>query len=207
MPIREPMGRVVSGIACFTKFNPTSGESVYFDITFPWPKRLFFLKRCFIALRYELGLGRDLVMINTHNSAFDSTGALRQRELEILADYMRTEYQRGNYVIAGGDWNSNPRGFNPGAVSSGDSAVAVEPPMPSSFLPGWQFAFDSAVPSNRFLDEAYQRGRTRTTIIDFFVVSPNVEVEHVRTISDGFRYSDHHPVIMKFKLSVAKETP
>jgi len=72
--------------------------------------------------------------------------------------------------------------------------------MDSAFLPGWQFVFDAEVPSNRDVEGPYLKGKTKTTIIDFYVVSPNVEVRRIRTIPTGFRYSDHQPVIMKVRL-------
>jgi len=200
MPIQEPMGRVVSGLATYSQFKPVQAEVHYYDAFFPWPKRLAFLKRCFVLLRFGLDNGKELVILNTHNSAFDSTGALRKRELSVLDSAMQSEYQRGNYVVAGGDWNSNPRGFNVSSIASGDKVTGVEPPIESGFLPGWQFVFDPSRPSNRFADMPYEKGVTRTTIIDFFVVSPNIEVTRVATIPTGFSYSDHEPVVMEIRL-------
>jgi endonuclease/exonuclease/phosphatase family metal-dependent hydrolase len=204
MPVRNPMGRVVSGLATYSQFMPVQAVGQYYDAYFPWPMRLAFLKRCFVLLRFGLDNGKDLVIINTHNSAFDSTGALRKRELEILDSTMKTEYQRGNYVVAGGDWNSNPRGFSVSSVVSGDLVTHIDPPVESGFLPGWKFVFDPAQPSNRFADIPYKKGLTRTTIIDFFVVSPNIEVERVATIPTGFAYSDHEPVVMVVKLNQSR---
>lgn len=201
MPVQKPMGRVVSGLAAYSRYIPGKAVGQYYDAYFPWPTRLAFLKRCFVLLRFELDNGKDLVIINTHNSAFDSTGALRKRELEILDSTMTTEYQRGNYVVAGGDWNSNPRGFNAASVVTGDQVTFIDPPVEPGFLPGWQFVFDPLVPSNRFADIPYKKGVTRTTIIDFFVVSANIEVKHISTIPMGFAFSDHQPVVMQVKLN------
>ena len=200
LPIRAPMGRVVAGLATYAHFRPLQAEIRYYDAFFPWPTRLAFLKRCFVMLRFGLDNGKDLVIINTHNSAFDSTGELRKRELAMLDSTMKSEYHRGNYVVAGGDWNSNPRGFKVTSVVTGDRVTSIDPPVESGFLPGWQFAFDPSVPSNRFADIPYIKGVTRTTIIDFFVVSPNVEVKQVATIPSGFAWSDHEPVVMQVKL-------
>jgi endonuclease/exonuclease/phosphatase family metal-dependent hydrolase len=125
---------------------------------------------------------------------------LRKRELAILDSTMKSEFRRGNYVVAGGDWNSNPRGFNVSSIASGDQVTGVDPPIESGFLAGWQFVFDPSQPSNRFADIPYRKGLTRTTIIDFFVVSPNIEVKSVTTISSGFTYSDHEPVVMRIRL-------
>jgi endonuclease/exonuclease/phosphatase family metal-dependent hydrolase len=200
MPVRNPMGRVVSGLATYSQFKPVKAAVRYYDAYFPWPTRLAFLKRCFVMLRFGLDNGKELVIINTHNSAFDSTGELRKRELETLDSTMKSEYQQGNYVVAGGDWNSNPRGFTASSVVSGDLVTQIDPPVESGFLPGWQFVFDPGRPSNRFADIPYKKGVTRTTIIDFFVVSPNIEIEQVATIPTGFAYSDHEPVAMGIRL-------
>ena len=200
VPLQEPMGSVSGGLATFSTFRPFKVEVQYFDAFFPWPKRLVFLKRCFILQRFGLDNGRELVVINTHNSAFDYSGVLRKRELAVLDSAMRSEYQRGNYVVAGGDWNINPRGFHPSSVITGDRATTVDPPAEPDVLSGWQFAFDPSRPSNRNVDMPYVKGVTGTTIIDFFVVSPNIEVSSVAAIPMGFAYSDHEPVVMRIRL-------
>ena len=200
VPLSDPMGSVVAGLAAFSQFRPLKAEVLYYDAFFPWPTRLAMLKRCYLMFRFGLGNGRQLVIINTHNSAYDSTGALRKRELFLLDSVMQSEYRQGNYVVAGGDWNSNPLGFEISSIISGDKVTGIDPPAESGFLPGWQFVFDPLQPSNRFLDIPYQKGLTRTTIIDYFVVSPNVEVTLKSTIPLGFSFSDHDPVLMAVKL-------
>jgi endonuclease/exonuclease/phosphatase family metal-dependent hydrolase len=200
VPLEDPMGRVVSGIACFLKYRPESAVRVDYGTRFSWPKQLALLKRCFMVLKYSIGSGKQLVLINLHNSTFDQGGVLRKKELLKLNSLALSEYVNGNYVIIGGDWNNNPRGFNPETVISGDVVKVIDPPLDSNFLPGWQFAFDPQAPSNRDVDMPYQKGKTKTTIIDFCVVSPNVNVELVKTLSTGFNYSDHQPVIMKVTL-------
>jgi endonuclease/exonuclease/phosphatase family metal-dependent hydrolase len=37
-------------------------------------------------------------------------------------------------------------------------------------------------------------------VIDYFFVSPNIEVEEVKGIDAQFKYSDHNPVRMKIRL-------
>jgi len=72
--------------------------------------------------------------------------------------------------------------------------------LDSTFLPGWRFAFDPLAPTNRDVDMPYQKGKTQTTIIDFYVISPNVEVESIHTVATAFNFSDHQPVVMKVTL-------
>lgn len=199
-PLLDPMGRVLSGIASFLRMETNCAEVQYYNAFPPWPKSLFFLKRCYVLLRFSLNSGKDLVILNIHNSAFDTNGALRKHELTILNFTMQEEYSKGNYVVGGGDWNSNPRGFNVSSVTSGDQVTVVDHQIESSFLPGWHFVFDPSQPSNRNVDIPYKKGFTNTTIIDFFVVSPNIEVKSVTTSQLGFSNSDHQPINMGIRL-------
>ena len=200
VPLYNPMGRVVSGITSYLKYKPITAERIDFGTRFSWPKQLVLLKRCFMVMRYKLASGKELVIINLHNSTFDKGGVLRKKELKKLHFFVLAEYSKGNYVITGGDWNTNPRDFRPESMISGDLVKSINPVLDSTFLPGWRFAFDPSAPSNRDVDMPYQKGKTRTTIIDFYVVSPNVEVKSVHTIATGFRFSDHQPVLMKVTL-------
>jgi len=197
VPLNDPMGRVVSGISCFLKYRPVSADRFDYGTRFSWPKQLALLKRCFVVMRYPLASGKEMVIINLHNSTFDEGGVLRKQELIKLQSFVLNEYSKGNHVIIGGDWNNNPRGYKPETIISGDIAKAVEPPLDETFLPGWRFAFDPSTPSNRDVDMPYQKGYTKTTIIDFYVLSPNVELESIHTIPTGFSFSDHQPVTMK----------
>ena len=144
--------------------------------------------------------GKTLVILNIHNSAFDTTGAMRKHELDLLSERMVHEYNKGNYVISGGDWNNNPRNFNISSIISGDPVFEVNPQIESNFLPGWKFIFDPSQPSNRNVVKPYHKGETKTTIIDFCVLSPNIEEISSSTILTGFQYSDHQPLLIKVKL-------
>jgi endonuclease/exonuclease/phosphatase family metal-dependent hydrolase len=197
VPLNDPMGRVVSGIACYPKYKPATAERIDYSTRFSWPKQLVMLKRCFMVMRYPLNSGKDLVIVNLHNSTFDQGGTLRKKELMKLHSFVMTEYLKGNFVVAGGDWNNNPRNFRPQSIQPGEVAKAVEPPLDAGFLPGWKFAFDALSPTNRDVDMPYRKGKTKTTIFDFYVVSPNVEVLSLHTLSTGFLDSDHQPVFMK----------
>ena len=198
VPLFRPMGRVMSGQVSMSEFIPTESVRYSFPGNYPWPKGLFLLDRCFILERYLIRGGKELVLINTHNSAYDD-GSLRREQLDILLGIMEEEYARGNYVVAGGDWNMNPPGFDPSAIYTGDASKVVEPVIKEDFFPAdWTIAFDPEVPTNRDLDQTYFRGSTRTTVIDYFVCSPNVDVIETSGITLMFEQSDHNPVMMQF---------
>ncbi len=200
VPVFEPMGKVTSGIMTLCRWKPLSADRYQYQVNFAWPKRLGMLKRCFLAERFPLDNGKELIMVNLHNSAFDVTGRLRSGEMKQLQEFLEAEYDRGNYVVAGGDWNSNPTGFSAERVTTGDKVHDSPPPVSPDFIPGWHFASDPDLPSNRDVDMAYVRGTTGTTIIDFFVTSPNIEVRKVKTLDAGFAFSDHNPVLLTFLL-------
>jgi endonuclease/exonuclease/phosphatase family metal-dependent hydrolase len=123
--------------------------------------------------------------------------------MAVLKDLMLREYEKGNFVITGGDWNQNPVGYSIGQFSNSDVGKTIEPQIARNFLPeGWQWVFDPEIPTNRDVDQPYTKGKTPTTIIDFFVVSPNVSVIDVKTEDLGFQWCDHQPVRMVFRLGL-----
>lgn len=205
IPLSKPMGRVLAGMATFSRYHVSESTRYAFVGDASWPAGLFMLDRCFILTRVPISGGKELVLINTHNSAFDD-GSRRKEQLGVLREVMLTEYGRGNYVITGGDWNMNPVGYEIVPFSNGDVPKYILPAIETDYLPeGWQWAFNPDLPTNRMVDRPYQAGITPTTIIDFFVVSPNITVESITTVDDGFRFSDHQPVIMRFSLRESNE--
>jgi exonuclease III len=58
-------------------------------------------------------------------------------------------------------------------------------------------SYDSSYATNRSNVTAYDPEKTYTTLIDYYMSSPNVKILKVSTIDMGFRYSDHQPVMLK----------
>lgn len=201
VPLRNPLGKVKSGLVSFSSFHTMENIRYPFPGGYDWPLRLFMLDRCFLLSRLALPGGKELVLINTHNEAFDD-GSQRNQQIAVLKEMMLKDYEKGNFVITGGDWNLNPVGYKAGTFITGDIARTIEPGIGADFIPeGWKWVFDPEIPSNRNVDEIYTRGKTPTTIIDFFVVSPNISVEKINTQDLGFAWSDHQPVRMEFKIN------
>ena len=152
-------------------------------------------------MRIPVRNGKELIIINTHNSAFVSDQKLMEKELSVIRNKMMSEYLAGNYVVAAGDWNMNPPHFAPSADYGGHHFVPLDVKFNQSFLPPvWQIVSDNAVPSNRNLDQAYVKGKTGTTTIDYFVLSPNIQLNKVITSDLEFEFSDHNPVYIDIEL-------
>jgi len=201
VPVLEPMGRVKGGMMTTSRFSPVEVTRYAYPLIASWPNRLFLLDRCFILSRIKLASGKDLVVLNTHNSAYVYDSVLRDKEFQIIKDKMLEEYARGNYVVAGGDWNANPIHFTPTDNYSGHLFAKSEVKMnPVLFPDEWQWAYDAASPTNRNNNKAFVKGENGTTCLDYFIVSPNVEIIETKTIDLNFENSDHNPVYLKIKL-------
>lgn len=200
MPITTPMGKVESGLVTLSKFNPKSVVRRAYPSNERFPMRYFNLDRCAMVLRYQLSNGKELMLVNTHNSAFDD-GSQRKIEMEFLKMYIEREYAAGNFIVVGGDWNQMPPGFEP-QFRHDRFEAGYSLPVPADFTPkGWKWAFDNRTPTNRMVDKAYTKGNTGTTVIDCFLVSPNITVDTVYCINLGFVHSDHNPVMLKFRMA------
>ena len=113
---------------------------------------------------------------------------------------VEAEYARGNYVVIGGDWNIAPPDFD---VHKWEKEKNDDPlyflKNDSNYIAGWHYAYDGNTPTNRKNSHAFNE-QTFTTVIDYFFVSPNVEVESVNGLNEKFACSDHNPVKMKIRL-------
>ena len=201
-PIPETIGKVHSGIATFSRYDISSATRYSLPCPFSWPTRIANLKRCMLVTRIPLDKsdGKELVLVNFHLEAYDD-GEGKTAQTEQLMDYLLAEYEKGNYVIAGGDFNQCFPGTQdayPLKDTSGWAAGQLE------LLPdGWKYAYDDAVPTCRLLNQPYDPSSplTQYYVIDGFIVSPNLTVKSVQTLNDGFVYSDHNPVLMEITLN------
>ncbi len=200
-PLRSPMGKVKAGLLTLSRFKPLSSERYSFPSGYGWPKRLFMPDEGFVLTRYKVSNGKQLVLINTHNSAFSDAADMRSEEIGMLKKIIQAEFALGNYVIAGGDWNQNPVPFQKETIQDGNLVKTISPGIPADFLPeGYTWAFDPKYPTNRDVDKPYLKGQSQTTIIDFFILSPNITLLTANTLQTNFEFSDHQPVGMIVEL-------
>lgn len=200
VPLTSPMGNVHSGIMTLSKFEINQAHRVSLNGKENFLVQLFELERCFIVTRFPVG-ERELVLINTHLSAFDKGGKIREQQLAQLKTLLMEEVTLGNYVILGGDFNHELPG-----TSSDNFTWTVPLPdwvekFPTDFdLHNYSWAVDPSVPTVRSNEQAYVKDENFVAIIDGFLVSNNIEIVEVKGIDLQFENSDHNPVILTFKL-------
>ena len=161
------------------------------------------LKRCLLVSYIPLAdSDRYLVVVNLHLEAYDG-GAGNAAQMEELKQFLTEEYEKGNYVIAGGDFNQN---FPGAAEDYPNTHTALWNPgmLEASMIPdGFSLAYDLSVPSCRLDNQPYDAADTENTqyyVIDGFILSPNVRSDRVKTLDEGFADSDHNPVCLTVTL-------
>lgn len=195
-----PIGKVASGIATFTKGSVKGGtdERIALPCPFSWPSSTANLKRCLLVTRLEVeGSDKEVVLVNLHLEAYDD-GDGKAAQTKLLMEVLQQEYEKGNYVIAGGDFNQT----FPGMLDTYPVAADVWAPavMEDAALPeGFRYAFDGDSASCRLLNRPFDEN-SQLYVLDGFIVSPNVQVDRVETVELGFANSDHNPVKLQFTL-------
>jgi endonuclease/exonuclease/phosphatase family metal-dependent hydrolase len=146
------------------------------------------------------GEWREWVVVNLHLAAYDAKGETRRKQILEALKFANGEFEKGHAVVLAGDWNMllTPSRW-PHTTDTNHLDWAED--FPRELLPdGWQLVFDPDRPTVRQLDKPYRPAENFVAVIDGFVVSPNVQVESVKTLNVGFAYSDHEPVIATFLL-------
>jgi endonuclease/exonuclease/phosphatase family metal-dependent hydrolase len=204
-PILEPWrpyGRTNSGLLTASRFQPASVERVQLPGLYPWPNRLFQLDRCAAVARFPLKNGRELVLVNVHNAAHDKKGVIKAEQMTFLQQWLQEEYeQKGNYVLAGGDWNQCPPFFPfDKFMPAGQTQYTGINIDPGLFPEDWRWMYDPDTPTNRRIKTPYVKGESFVTTIDYFLISPNLNVRQVRVLNQDFQFSDHQPVWIEVEL-------
>ena len=199
----QMMGKVNSGIVTFSDFYQESAERHQLPGSFAWPVSLANLKRAMLISKYPIkDSDKYLVVINVHLSAYDD-GTMRLEEMEALKNIMKEEYDAGNYVIVGGDFNQT---FPDAMIDNEnyyyelkDSELWQAYPMENDWFidNGFSFGVDITTPTCRLLNQPYDsvnEDNNQYYVIDGFIVSNNLNIVSVNTLDENFVYSDHNPV-------------
>ena len=203
LPLYNMTGKVEAGIASFSKYQVSTAQRVQLPIPFSWPMSLFNLKRCLLVNRTSIeGSNKEFVTINLHLEAYDN-GEGKAKQLKQLMDIMEEEYNKGNYVIAGGDFNqcfSNIDLTKYPKIADWECPI-IDVEQYSHFT----FNMDDQVPTCRSLNKTYVNNDTSYThfqhyMLDGFITSNNVTVNSIETLDLGFKNTDHNPVTMSITL-------
>lgn len=204
----QPHGKNQAGLVTAANTAITSGLRRSLPISESFSKFLD-LDRCYSISRLPVNDGRELVLFNVHLSAYGADMDILNAQRNMLYEDMTAEYEAGNYVVVGGDFNHD---------MVGDSASRFENDADEAASWAKQFDFASipegfTLGSKKMADEgisdmaatcrdtgrAYD-GTNDRWVLDALIWSDNVEMLEYGTLDLDFRFSDHNPVQMKFRL-------
>ena len=194
-----PVGREQSGLVTFSLYSSSSAERMSLACPFPYPIRLANLKRCLLVNRIPVAdSGRELVVINLHLEAYDD-GAGKEAQTRMLVSLFAEEAAKGNYVIAGGDFNQTMDMVDLSLYPQQRDDLWKPGVINTDAFENIQCLMDDRVPSCRSLDRAYDRGDPgfQYYVIDGYLVSENLSVQTFETMDLGFVNSDHNPVRLR----------
>ncbi len=194
-----PIGKVDSGLLTAANFNIISAERKALPNPFSWPMRIANLKRAILVSHIAVeGSDKQLCLINLHLEAYTADEGKREQH-EALMKIMREEYEKGNWVIAGGDFNQSFPGTRGTFPIINESWIPVEI-NEKELGEEFSYVFDKNIPTCRLLNGPYDKETAQCYIIDGFIVSDNVEIKSVKTHDLGFEFSDHNPVEIVVRL-------
>lgn len=204
-PLTQPHGKSRSGITLFSRYPVTSSLRRSFPIATTF-KKFFDLDRCYSISRVPVDNDKELVVFNLHMSAYGNDDQIRQGQIRMLCQDMEKEYQAGNYVLCGGDFNHDLK------ASENDTSEhhSWAYPFPRKELPE-HFTFGMDLLSqqekaalwntSRNTDIPYDPDASYTVTLDGFIFSDNITMGSYEDLNTGYSYSDHDPVYMEFSLN------
>src|SRR6056297_991254 len=198
VPVFNPMGYVKSGLVTYSKYLTMDSTRYCLPVEESGIVRYFKLDRAMIETMIPLENGKKLYLVNIHLSAYDQGGLIKKKQTEYIIDYIKSVDDGDHYMLIGGDWNQ---------LLDSDLLDRYGENVPDwlGILPkeiddlSFNLAFDSS--NNTVRDNAtpYTRGENFATVIDGFLISPNLEIIHTKTHDLGFKNSDHNPVTVTVK--------
>ena len=219
-PFTQPHGKSKAGLALFSRYPVTGSLRRSFPVSTSFTK-FFDLDRCYSISRVPVDNGKELVIFELHMSAYGNSDAIREGQISMLSADMKKEYEAGNYVICGGDFNHDLKAADESdkddensSAQTTDSDDSSKPeswayPFPRRDLPEhFSFCLDQLSEdekndlwnSARNADMEYVPGETYTVTLDGFIIADNVKCTKYENINTGYSYSDHDPVYMEFQL-------
>ena len=201
-----PIGHVDGGIQTLARPAIADAARIQLPCPFSWPLRLGNLKRCLLVTRIPVeGTGKELVAVNLHLEAYDD-GEGKIAQTAQLASFLQAEAEKGNYVLAGGDFNQIFSGADDGAYAVREGLWTPGVIAEEDFGNRFSLLMDTRVPTCRSLDQPLagaDKASFQFYMIDGFIVSDNLTVKTLETQNLGFTATDHNPVLLEVTLGEA----
>lgn len=222
-PIGDMFGVVNGGLTTISRYHVDNAIRKEYTVTTSISK-IFDLDRCFSIQVIPTSNNHKLYIVNSHMSAYGDGAIVRKKQIEELRNFILEVSKADDYLVIGGDFNHDLLTYNPDY----DYTVTNRPFNENKKNPDWISPFFSEDGSNPLVsgtealiraadneptcrnnDIEWIEGKTYVCAVDGFVHTSNIDFISIETIRtgkgnknvDAFAYSDHQPVVLKFKLS------
>ncbi len=197
-PLREPIGKVESGVVIMTKYLPEEVTRYQYPSKFPFPVSAFNLKRCLLTAQFKTSDGKQIIIGNTHNTAYD-TGGMREKEISFIGKLFENYQNSNTSFVIGGDWNQYPPEYIP-APEELDSSEFMTIKLDDSVLSQYaNIRHHSGEKTLRHLNVPYGE-ESVLTVTDYYMVSKDISSSDAEVIPLNYRNSDHNPVRINIRL-------
>ncbi len=174
-PFDEPIGANKSGLLTLSKFDITSSLRRSLPIENSFNKYLD-LDRAYSVSVIKTNSEKDLILYNVHLSAYTSDGTISATQLKMLSEDMKAQYNKGNYVIAAGDFNKDLLGDSSKYFKRAEGEFNWAAPFETELLPKEITVHTgSNAPTCRNADSPFRDDGTDFVLsVDGLLVSDNV---------------------------------
>ncbi len=180
LPMGPYEGIVNQNLMNLSKYTVVEGTRVKLPVDFPWYKAIIAPDDAMLISRIKTVAGPELVLINVQIQNLTNIEEI----FVIIKCFLEAEYSKGNYVILGGDFNKEIAPIDPNAKIS-----TKHKELNFLNMDGFLWAVDQNNAST-------QDGQLRSG----FLISDNINLLDVETLSKDFLYSTHSEVRMTFSL-------
>ena len=220
-PLYDMHGKSKAGISTFSRYAIKEAYRVEYTISDSLSK-LFDLDRCFSYSVVSVENDKNLYIVNSHMSAYDKGGIIRETQVKELNDFLKTCKDNGDYVIVGGDFNHDLLTYNPDYAYTNENRafnnILKDPDWVASYfnsdntsplIDGYKVIASDNVATCRNNDIIWDPSLTYRCVVDGFIVSNNINIINHYNVEtkngnlnlDGFAYSDHQPAYISFSLN------
>ena len=204
-PLTQPHGKNKAGIMTVSNYDITKSIRRSLPVEEGFSK-FYDLDRCYSKSYINIeGTDKKLVLYNVHLSAYTTDPGTAEEQITVLNEDMISEYEAGNYCIAGGDMNKDLLGDSSTYFKKLNNGANWAKPFPKELLDSSltitaPFNEANPIPTCRNVDAPYTVD-TFVLTIDGFITTANVSITETNVINASFKYSDHNPVYIKFRLN------
>lgn len=208
IPDPHVMGSVGMKLSTISKYKITEGIRHQLPLI---PQNFlvqqFYLKRAVLETKMPVEGGKDLLVMNTHLSAFAQGTNTMEQQVALVNKMLKKRSQQGNPWLLGGDFNLLPTGDAYESLPLYQKKYYKQKTEIASFFDDYQ-----AVPNvtqtsgnkrsawfTHFPNDPKVKAPDRT--IDYVFFSKNVMINKTNVgQKDTWRISDHLPIMVDFKL-------